>query len=309
MKVGALSLHYPMQEDYLERIERSEMTYYREVYKDSKRWSGEPIEGKTLIIYCEQGLGDTIQFARYFDVKGANIILHCPKSLHRLLLSSHENCMWGAIDKDDPHLPPHDYHVLSMSLPFILKDIQVIFPYINASPASLGDVDNVKKIGICWEGNPDHPNNSERSCPLRYFKALAKPDRKLFMLQKEIHNRDLIKGCDDLDLYSMKIDDMADLAGFIAAMDVVVSVDTAALHLAGAMGKMTFGLLAKDYDYRWKVRNWYPTAAMLFQGKKGDWLPVFAGVMMLLDTILEGKEPAQPKEIAKMIGESFVSSN
>lgn len=298
-----------MQEDYLDRIERSEMTYYRETYKNSKRWSGESLEGKTLIIYCEQGLGDIIQFARYFDIKGANTLLHCPKSLGKLLLSSREVCHWGILDKDDPWLPPHDYHVLSMSLPFILKEKEPKVPYLDIPPAILDGIGDVKKIGICWEGSPEHPNNMDRSCPLRYFKALAKPGRKLFMLQKEVQNRDLAKGCDDLDLYSVKIEDMYDLARLVSAMDVVISVDTATLHLAGAMGKTTFGLLAKDYDYRWKVRNWYPTLALLFQGKKGDWLPVFAGVMMLLDTILAGKKHHEPTEIAKMIGESFVTSN
>ena len=284
------------------------MTYYREVYKNSKRWTGEPLAGKTLIIYCEQGLGDTIQFARFFKlIEDANIILHAPKALHRLLLSD-ETCMWGCIDKDCEELPAHDYHVLSMSLPFILKDKKPSIPYFTVPPYNLGkEFEGTKKIGICWEGNPEHPRNMERSCPLRLFRGLEQPDRKFFMIHKEIQTPELTSGAEGMDLSSIPIEDLWDTARLISAMDVIISVDTAALHLAGAMGKLTFGLLDKDYDYRWRVRNWYPTIALLFQGKQGDWITVFAGLMMLVDTILSGTKQKEPVELTTMIGESFLS--
>jgi hypothetical protein len=301
-----------MQEDYLERIDYPEMTYYRETYKNSKRWTGEPLNGKTLLIYCEQGFGDTIQFSRYFKIDNAKVILHCPKELHRLMV----NDGYEVFDKDDSNLPLHDYHVLSMSLPFILNDFWPKVPYIKAPSASLGDLGKVRKVGICWEGSPTHPRNIERSCPLRFFKSLIKPDRKIFMLQKEIQKPELTNSCEDMDLLSIPISDFYDLATLVNAMDVVVSVDTAVLHLAGAMGKFCVGLLHKDFDWRWKVRPWYPNMVLLYQGKPGEWVPVFAGLMMMLDQILASQETKnelpgkmEGKEIVKLIGESFESSN
>lgn len=227
----------------MERINRPEMTYYREIYK-SPRWQGQPYQ--TLMIYCEQGLGDVIQMARYFP---NDAILHCPKTLHRLFPNK-------CLDKDDPNLPPHDYHTLSMELPFLTTPKPV--PYIHVNPIEL---DDSFKIGIAWEGSPTHPNNIQRSLKLSNFQHLQSPKTKLFMLQDQIHLPELVDV--DLELHTTERKDMYDTACLIQAMDVVVTVDTSILHLAGALNKKTYGILRDNYDPRWDVKNWYPNVTLL----------------------------------------------
>jgi ADP-heptose:LPS heptosyltransferase len=107
-------------------------------------------------------------------------------------------------------------------------------------------------IGICWESGP---SNDDRDCPLKYFKKLGELGN-LIVLQPEIRREDLIDSADDLHLYGFACNDFLDTAKAINAVDVVVSVDTAILHLAGAMGKHAFGLLRDNCDARWQFK-WY----------------------------------------------------
>lgn len=163
-----------------------------------------------------------------------------------------------ALDKECPNLPEHDCHILSLSLPFILKDPKVEFPYIKINTKKdLKEYNNDFKIGIAWEGNPNHSNNDKRSCPLKYFKHLVSSKSKLFMIQQHVHLKELTNGAEDLDLLGYEIKDMYDTAELINIMDIIVSVDTSVLHLAGALNKNCFGLIKKEHDPRWNVRIWY----------------------------------------------------
>jgi len=246
------------------------MEYYRHAYQNSVRWDGVgSIEGKTVLVYCEQGYGDIIQFLRYIPLlqkRGCEVILHCPEPIRRLVASQG----WGVdlYDKLDSNLPEHDVHVLSMSLPFLLDQMKPSGdPYLHI--ALKEDLPPGKNIGICWESGPSNPN---RDCPLKYF---GKLDGNLIGLQKEIRRIDLLEGCDDWDyLFGLTINDFFDTAKGINAVDYVVSVDTAILHLAGAMGKKTYALLSPDADARWEY-NWYDSITLL----KGDnWELLLDGV-------------------------------
>lgn len=220
-------------------------TFYRETYKNSKKWEKGSLSDKVVIIYCEQGIGDTIQILRYCKyLKCKDLYLHCDKSLHRLI-------PYKTIDKESSDLPEHDCHIMSLDLPFL--DIPIVFPYISVSEREdLSDFTN--KVGICWEGNTN-------CCPLRLFKDFE--NFTFFKLQRNI-SVESVKDAEDFCLYGTEILDFYDLAKLINSLDFVISVDTAVLHLAGAMNKESYALLKNDGDYRWKVRVWYPRMDLVF---------------------------------------------
>lgn len=266
-----------MKSESLDRLGSQKMTKYRNIYRNSIRWNGaKSLFEKTVIVYCEQGMGDIIQFARYIPFlkkKNCKIILHCPKELHKLLQTIEG--VDKVFDRDDENLPPHDYHILSMSLPFVLNNPKTDFPYIHVDEkASLEEVDErLVRVGIAWEGNPDHSNNDTRCCPLKYFRPIHDlPNVQLFMLQSGVHTPTLVDDCgDDFNLFGAELNDFYDTATLINAMDIVVCVDTSVLHLAGALNKTTFGLLSKISDYRWNIPGWYKSVTLLRQRREGDW--------------------------------------
>jgi ADP-heptose:LPS heptosyltransferase len=258
-----------------ERISNPLMEYYRHVYHFSPTWNGkDSLAGKTVIIYCEQGFGDTIQMMRWIPAlkeHGCNVILHAPKELHPIL----ECLNVDLLEKNNSNLPKHDYHILSLSLPFRLGVGVPQEPYIKYSrKADVSNCDADVKIGIAWEGSPEHPKNLDRCCPLKHFKTLINPGTALFMLQNKINLPELVEDV-DFDVYSTEIKDFGDTAALINAMDFVVSIDTAVLHLAGAMGKRTYGILSKEPDPRWSIINWYESTTLI----SGEWDQSFAILM------------------------------
>ncbi len=273
-----------MESEYTDRLSHPAMEYYRYVYKDSQLWNGiDSLEGKTVISYLEQGYGDIIQFARYLPFiaeRCKKLILHCPKSLHRLF----EQFGYEILDKDNSNLPDHDYHTLSLSLPFIIGDWKPPMQYINiAEKTEMPDsFSTMIKIGIAWEGSSENLMSERRNCPLKYFKE--QENVALFMIQKEVTDATLLTNATDLNLNGTEIDDFYDVAKLINTMDFVVSVDTACLHLAGAMGKLTFGLLACDCDGRWGVSTWYNRIVMIRQANPNDWENVFKSLIAILKT-------------------------
>jgi hypothetical protein len=177
-----------------------------------------------------------------------------------------------AIDKEDPNLPDHDLHILSLSLPSVLQCKIPLEPYIYIKEKF--DLLAGYNVGIAWEGSQDHQNNDKRSCPLKYFKALQGVN--LFCLAPEIKDHTLIEGCDDMDLNGVEIIDFYDTAKLINSLDAVVTVDTAVLHLAGAMGKKGYGLLNPEVrDSRWNY-VWYPSLMLL----KGGWQKMFEKIVL-----------------------------
>jgi hypothetical protein len=270
-----------MKKDYLERLQDPRMEYYNHVYRDSKRWQGEPLDGKRVVVYCEQGFGDIIQMARYFKyLKPAHVTLHCPMPLIALLEGAEG--VDAVVPKEFEELPDHDYHTLSLSLPFLFPD-PGNKPYLSEKTLDLAEVPGFK-VGIAWEGSPSHAQNLERSCPLKHFRKLQREGVSLFMLQPTQHVLSLVEGCDDMDLFGFPIEDFRTTAWLINAMDVVVSVDTAVLHLAGALGKRAYGLLCANHDKRWLVNKWYDSVELWRQPTPGDW----EGLFDSLHDVLQG---------------------
>lgn len=271
-----------MLQEYIERLSLPSMSLYREVYRNSERWNGDdPLEGKQVIVFGEAGDGDMIHFSRYIPLllqRQCQVMFHCPTRLHRLF----EQFGITMLDAEQTDLPPHDYHIPSMSLPFVLNQTDVKLPYLNGTQVDLGY--NGTKVGIAWEGNPQHSNNDERSCPLRYFKKLVSPDRRFYVTKGVIHSTELIEGAEDFDLYGWPIKDYQDTADLLSSVDYVVSVDTSVVHIAGAIGKKIYLLLSYRCDPRWAVKEWYDNMTIIRQTKPDDW----GTVMETLADLLEG---------------------
>jgi tetratricopeptide (TPR) repeat protein len=243
------------------------------------RWDGgAEIAGKTVFLYFEQGLGDTIQFARYVPLlaeRGARVILEAPKGLLRLFRSL-EGVAELLAPGDTP--PDFDFHAPLLSLPLAfqttLHTIPGRVPYLNA-PA----IRTKASIGLCWAGNPGNSNDQNRSVPLRELIPLLEvPGVRFLSLQKVLRDGDeaLLREYNNVDIDSdRKGADFADTAALIAGLDLVITVDTSVAHLAGALGKPVWVLLPFSAHWAWLRERedspWYPTATLLRQSRPGDW--------------------------------------
>jgi Flp pilus assembly protein TadD len=270
------------------------MTHYpqasrwEKVFPSSKRWDGRTsLEGKTVGIFCEQGCGDAIHFARYIPLikKMAGEVWLCCHDPLKGLMS--QFCETIPMSQKPPY---YDVSIPIMSLPYLLGDPETPNVYIDTKPADLS-VYGGFKVGICWAGNPQHPGDRFRSVHLREFSPLAFEGVKLFSLQKDYRPRkyhdseDVIDLCSDgpavVDLSPM-LNNFDDTASFVAGMDLVISVDTAVMHLSAAMGKETWGLIPYNPDWRWGLYGsdtpLYSNLKLFRQTQKNDWRSVMGAV-------------------------------
>jgi tetratricopeptide (TPR) repeat protein/glycosyltransferase involved in cell wall biosynthesis len=268
-------------------------------------WDGKDLEGKTILLCPEQGLGDAIQFIRYADLvkqKGGNVIVWCSPQLQRLFEQ-----VW-AIDRlivDPETAPDFDVRAQLMSLPHLLgttlATIPAQVPYLAPPPGlefTLHPTYNLK-VGIVWSGNPKNSQNDLRSFPLTcVVKLLDIPGVEFYSLQKECPEaeRTLLEPMQIADL-SPYLHDFADTAAAILALDLVISMDTSVAHLAGALGKPVWILLCFTPDWRWMLEGeespWYPTARLFRQEKAGDWEGVFGRVALALKTLIGEHQPEE----------------
>lgn len=268
------------------------------------RWDGSDIAGKTILVHQEQGFGDMIQFVRYVPLlkeRGAEVIVECQPELARLFASvsgvSKVVATGGAI-------PPFDVYVPMLSLGHVLgttvETIPASIPYLAPPevhnihlPAPVGQL----KVGICWAGKPSHRNDRNRSVGLDYFQDLAGvPGVAFYSLQKGETAGDLeSQSCEALisDL-GPRLQDFADTASVISQLDLVISVDTSVVHLAGALGRPVWAAIPHAGDWRWlKGRDdspWYPTLRLFRQEKVGDWDGVFMRIREALAEVARNKQ-------------------
>ena len=281
-----------------------QMKKFQKEYGDKERWDGKSdLAGKKIVVYCEQGAGDLIQFVRFLKnllSKNCEILLHVPEKMENLFAISNERNIKIATSHSDEE---YDYHCSIMSLPYLLSIESVESkPYImQNNKIDLSEYSNYFKVGIVWGGNPQHPNDLNRSCPLRFFKPLSEiPGVKLFGIQKDLRKRayphhpdpiDLTFGCEDMNIVDMSnfLKDFNDTAAVIEELDLVITVDTAILHLAGAMGKKTWALIPYNPDWRWLLEgnstDWYPSMRLFRQDSFGDWASVFEKATLELKNI------------------------
>jgi len=262
-------------------------------------WLGkENISGKTILLHAEQGLGDTIQFARYaqtVEQAGATAILEVQPALKSLLsgiAGAH------AVVGEGDALPAHDYHCPLLSLPLAfnarLETIPPAIPYLRPSTAAVNKWKSrlgrrhLPRVGIVGSGSLTHPNDRNRSIELGRLAALAGLGVQLISLQREVRPAEasVLAANDQVAYFGAELQDFSDTSALVSLMDVVISVDTAVAHLAGAMGKPVWILLPFAADWRWLVDRddspWYPTARLFRQPRIADWDSVIGRVRQQL---------------------------
>jgi hypothetical protein len=250
-------------------------------------WNGSDPRGRTILIRAEQGLGDTVQFARYLAAigqRGGTPLLACEPSLVPLLQSIAEA---EVISKYDP-LPSYDAWIDQMSLPHVFGTTLDTIPFpsgfLSADQALIAahraTLPPGRCIGLAWSGNPLHRNDRRRTPPAELFAPLAMlPGSHLISLmpRRTLHG---IAGP------ARPLSDYAETAALIAALDLVITVDTSIAHVAGALRHPTWVLLPHAPDWRWLLyRNdtpWYDSIRLFRQPSPGDWQSVIASVLAAL---------------------------
>ncbi len=258
------------------------------------QWRGEAIEGKTILLHSEQGLGDAIQFSRYAPLVarlGVRVILEVDKRLKELMASLAG--VTQVISVGDA-LPDFDLHCPLLSLPLAfgteLATIPAEIPYLHAAPkkvvewrARLGEKHQFR-VGIVWSGNPNHKRDQIRSIDLGAFLPLLESGATLISVQKDIRPSDATVLSEHSDIYQCGdgLADFSDTAALLSNLDLIISVDTSIAHLAGALGRPVWILLPYLPDWRWLLdRNtspWYPSARLYRQNETRDWAGVITTV-------------------------------
>lgn len=258
-------------------------------------WHGEPLEGRCLLLHGEQGLGDSIQFLRFLPqvcALGGRIVLEVPRGLARL--AKKVEGLEACIVHGEP-LPSFDVQLPLMSLPLALglraDTIPAAVPYLSIPSQAREMAERYPwsaeglRVGLVWSGNPAQANDRWRSMPFTALAPLcAQTDLQLYSLQVGAARaqQDSARVTD----LSPEIADMADTAALMERLDLVITVDTAVAHLAGALGKSVWVLLAHNADWRWGVDGercpWYPTARLFRQKALGDWRSVVDAVIVAL---------------------------
>jgi Flp pilus assembly protein TadD len=266
-------------------------------------WTGQPLAGETVLLHAEQGFGDTLQFCRYAPMvaaAGGHVVLVVPKALQRLMATL--GGVATVLAEEDPVLPAFDYHCPLLSLPYAfgtrIETIPAPVPYLAGDPEQwtnfLAELPGLK-VGLAWAGQS----------------RAAQPHAVAIDKRRSIRLADLaplfdVHGCSFVSLQlgppasqmramsaggvlrdvSSRLTDWADTAGLVAGLDLVIAVDTAVAHLAGALGKPVWMLNRFDSCWRWlRDRDdtpWYPTMRLFRQTSRGDWAGVIDRVKQAL---------------------------
>jgi hypothetical protein len=272
-------------------------------------WLGQqPLVGRTVLLHAEQGFGDTLQFVRYAkrvaDL-GATVLLEAQAPLKPLLSGGEGIAQIFA--RGEP-LPRFDLHCPLMSLPLAfgtaLDTITADIPYVRAPAdrlahwrARLGAPRSLR-VGIVWAGSAVHKNNHNRSIALdRFGSLLSVPDIEFVSLQNELGAQDAAALGRQANVISLggELRDFADTAAIVSLLDLVISADTAMVHVAGALGRPVWVLLPFTPDFRWLLGRedspWYPTARLFRQPRFGDWASVLARVREALGQLARSAPP------------------
>lgn len=264
-----------------------------------RRYAGRPlwlggvsVRGKTVLVHAEQGLGDTIEFVRYMALlceAGARIVLEVQP--HLVALCRRLEGVAEVVDAKDvangARVPAFDLHVPLMSLPLVfgttLETIPGRSPYIAPDTERLArwterlGARTCPRVGLVWRGNPRHDADAWRSMPFEQMHQMLVPGIDFVSFQKDTPPGELAALAADTRIRSVAdaLDDFEDTCAAIACCDVVISVDTAVAHLAGAMGKPVWIALPHRAEWRWMRDRtdspWYPSAVLLRQERQGDW--------------------------------------
>ena len=257
------------------------------------------IAGKRVLLFSEQGRGDIIQFARYAPMlaaRGAHVTLQVYPEIVPLLATL--DGVEAVIGSDEPE-PPYDIACPLLSLPLAfgteLASIPADVPYLRALPERVAawrkrlGRRRARRIGLAWSGAIEHQGDRHRSIALeRLAPLLAVTQCEFHSVQKDVRARDR-KWLGRVHDHGADTHDLADTAALISLMDLVISVDTAPAHVAGALAKPVWIMLPFAADWRWLLDRddspWYPTARLFRQQKRGDWEGVVADVVRALNAL------------------------
>lgn len=275
---------------YQRRLELETFDYLRCL---QPLWDGRNLGEKTLLVHYEQGFGDSIQFVRFLPwlrALAGRVIL-CPQAdLDRLLADA------PGVDRIVDSLDTEPFAAVTplLSLPYFLRELAPPIwparPYLQAPTERMTAWQGIRRddrlnVALVWSGNPGHRNDAIKSFAFDTYAPLAEVPgvqfHSLQMGERAVQCRNLPRGMDLVD-HSGRLGDFADTACVIEQMDLVISVDTAVAHLAGAMGKRVWLLLSRPADWRWGMDGvqspWYPTMELFRQKQRGDWADVLARV-------------------------------
>jgi tetratricopeptide (TPR) repeat protein len=269
------------------------------------QWRGEDIRGSRILIYREQGLGDTLQFVRYVPMVarlGAHVVLRVQPSLVRLLSSSLGPAIAVVpVESDDGSDAEWQCPLLSLPLAFgtQLATIPQDVPYLRAEPAAWAQRLTALgiRVGLVWAGNPKHTRDRQRSVALAQLAGLTRlPGVQFYSLQKGPAAQDLSASALPIVDLAGQMEDFADTAAIVANLDLVICVDTAVAHLAGALGKPVWLLVPHVSDWRWlKDRTdspWYPTMRLFRQQAIGQWEGVLEQIEQELEAMAGRHHPS-----------------
>jgi tetratricopeptide (TPR) repeat protein len=257
-------------------------------------WNGEPLAGKAIYLYVEQGYGDAIMFARYAPMLAARggTVLFCVRPGLRELFADMPNVQVGVVGDTGP---PCDYMCALLSLPRIFKtdlaSIPADVPYVHAAPERIAKWrsriprDGRLNVGLVWAGGRSFAADRQRTIGLApMLPLIGDPRIRYVSLHTELREDDaaLVARHPEIVHFGPELKDFADTAALISQLDLVISVDTAVAHLAGAMAKPVWILLPFNPDFRWLLGRddspWYPTARLFRQSALDDWSSVIARV-------------------------------
>jgi tetratricopeptide (TPR) repeat protein len=260
------------------------------------RWNGEPLAGRRILLDAEQGFGDALQFLRYAPLvaaRGGQVIVRCAAELRDLVAGTAG--VTAVVRRGEP-LPAFDAYSPLPSLPRAfgtrLESIPADVPYVRADPGRaaawrerFAEAGGECKVGLVWASQSGHRTAQEKSLALQALAPLGSvPGVRFYSLQKgeaALQSRRAPEGMRLQDLGGA-LADFSDTAAAIAGLDLVISVDTAVAHLAGAMGVPTWTLLKYVPDWRWLLGRddcpWYPTMRLFRQERQGDWQAPVAGL-------------------------------
>jgi tetratricopeptide (TPR) repeat protein len=263
-------------------------------------WQGEALAGKSLLLIAEQGIGDTLQFIRYAGMlagEGATVGLYVRRPQAAALLQTGRGV--SAVYAGDETVPPHDFYCHLLSLPRLcatrsLEAIPAEVPYLAAAPdrrafwrQRLDAIPARLRVGLTWAGNPGHPDDRNRSCPLQSLLGLFElPDVAWISLQLGAGREALRTVKTPVVDWADELADYAETAALMAELDLVVTVDTSVAHAAGALARPVWVMLPAVADFRWLLDRedspWYPTARLFRQPRRGDWAAVATALRMAI---------------------------
>jgi tetratricopeptide (TPR) repeat protein len=271
------------------------------------RWEGQDLHGRSLLLHDEQGLGDALQFSRYVPLameRGARVYLEVAAELVRLFDLGFGAPTLHIIPRVPSFpgvegLPETDYHAPLMSLAHILgtslATVPAAVPYLRADPTQLKQwsarVSSLPRplVGLVWAGRPQNQLDHVRSISLEHLAPLADVGAVTFVsLQKGDAARQVAAPPRGMAIhdFTAELYDLADTAALVDTLDLVITVDTAVAHLAGALAKPVWVMSRRHSDWRWLVNRddspWYPTMRVFRQPRHGDWDPVIGAVTAAL---------------------------